>query len=52
MQSNISIENHREMYRSIGAKAITKPVLVRDLQCVVQEIVCEGELEQGADYGT
>ena len=40
------------MYRSIGAKAITKPMLGWDLQCVVQEIVYLGELAQGSDYGT
>ena len=41
MQSHISLEFHREMYRLIGAKAITKPVPVRDLQGEVQEIVWE-----------
>jgi DNA-binding response OmpR family regulator len=33
-----------EMYRSIGAKAITKPAPVSDLQRVIQEVVCQGQL--------
>jgi DNA-binding response OmpR family regulator len=33
-----------ETYRSIGAKAITKPAPVTDLQRVVQEVVCQGEI--------
>ena len=32
-----------ETYRSIGAKAITKPAPVADLQRVVQEVVGQGE---------
>ena len=37
-----------ETYRSIGAKTITKPAPVSDLQRVVQEVVCQGELERGS----
>jgi DNA-binding response OmpR family regulator len=37
-----------ETYRSIGAKAITKPAPVTDLQRVIQEVVCKGELVPGA----
>ena len=33
-----------ETYRSIGAKAITKPTPVTDLQRVVQEVVCQVEV--------
>lgn len=37
-----------ETYRSIGAKAITKPAPVSDLQRVVQEVVCQAELGRGS----
>ena len=37
-----------ETYRSIGAKTITKPAPVSDLQRVVQEVVCQGELGRGS----
>ena len=37
-----------ETYRSIGAKAITKPVPVTDLQRIVQEVVCQGELARSS----
>ena len=39
-----------ETYRSMGAKAITKPVPVSDLQRVVQEVVCRGDTERAADH--
>jgi DNA-binding response OmpR family regulator len=37
-----------ETYRSMGAKAITKPAPVTDLQRVIQEVVCQGELVRGS----
>jgi|KBSSwiStaDraftv2_1062776.scaffolds.fasta_scaffold611881_2 two-component system, OmpR family, response regulator ResD len=37
-----------ETYRTMGAKAITKPAPVSDLQRVVQEVVCRGELARGS----
>ena len=40
-----------EMYRSKGAKAITKPAPMSDLQRVVQEVVCEERLACGSNYG-
>jgi hypothetical protein len=39
-----------ETYRSIGAKAITKPAPVSDLQRVVQEVVSKRELAEGSSY--
>jgi DNA-binding response OmpR family regulator len=39
-----------ETYRSIGAKAITKPAPVSDLQRVVQEVISKGELAEGSSY--
>ena len=39
-----------ETYRSMGAKAITKPIPVNDLQRVVQEVVSRGDAECAADH--
>jgi DNA-binding response OmpR family regulator len=39
-----------ETYRSIGAKAITKPAPVTDLQRVIQEVVCEREAANSSDH--
>ena len=39
-----------ETYRSMGAKAITKPIPVNDLQRVVQEVVSRGNTEYAADH--
>lgn len=39
-----------ETYRSMGAKAITKPAPVSDLQRVIQEVVNRSNLECGANH--
>jgi FixJ family two-component response regulator len=37
-----------ERYRSIGARALTKPAPMTELQRVVQEVVCQGEPAHGS----
>jgi DNA-binding response OmpR family regulator len=39
-----------ETYRSTGAKAITKPIPVSELQRVIQDVVSQGDLECSADH--
>ena len=37
-----------ERYRSAGVRALTKPAPMTELQRVVQEVVCQGELARGS----
>jgi len=37
-----------ERYRSLGARALTKPAPMKELQSVVQEVVCQAEPTHGS----